>query len=345
MKRRHSYNWVPTVVGLFLLILLVAGCTGGTSLRHLPPLQPNVPGKLDVPGSLPKGMVGLIPPTNESGEIDEAAFSQALEDLQKDENNCVFIIEKNEVGPNVSPEEASLAFEFTPEQHDKIMEIALETYESDTVNSKMAILILGQDELRKPQYTMMKDGITLIVTYWRDADLNRKFNRGNSTSVFYQTEALHQGDKTDVFYIEVTNRRSSKIIFDVQKWSLEDANDNFYSGMNFEDLRERMTMMSRVGGLSMKNGLNKAKEILLEKQMSRISDGISGMKDGEPGIMAGFVAFRQAKKNAKSLVQKIIFQKAPPPDQPAGRYQAASFEFPYFHDRGIREMQPPPMKY
>ena len=152
------------------------------------------------------------------------------------------------------------------------MEIALKTYESDTASSKMAILTLGRDELQKPTYTMIRDGITLHVTYWRDHDLNRKFNRGNSTSVFYQSEALHQGDKTDVFYVEIINNRSSKLLFDVRKWSIEDSNDNFYSGMNFDDLRERMTMMSRVGGLSMKNGLNKAKEILLEKQMSRLED-------------------------------------------------------------------------
>ena len=84
---RRRYSWIPTVVGLFLLILLVVGCTGGTSLRHLPPLQPNVPGKLDVPGTLPKGMVVLVPPMTESGEIDEVAFIEALEELQKDENN------------------------------------------------------------------------------------------------------------------------------------------------------------------------------------------------------------------------------------------------------------------
>ena len=342
---RRRYSWIPTVVGLFLLILLVVGCTGGTSLRHLPPLQPNVPGKLDVPGTLPKGMVALVPPMTESGEIDEVAFIEALEELQKDENNCVFFKETNEVEPNVSPEEAALAFELTPEQHDKMMEIALKTYESDTVNSKMAILTLGKDKSQKPKYTMIRDGITLTVTYWRDADLNRKFNRGNSTSVFYQSEALHQGDKTDVFYVDIVNNRNSKLIFDVRKWSIEDSNDNFYSGMNFDDLRERMTMMSRVGGLAMKNGLNKAKLILLEKQMARMEDGVSGMKDGEPGTMAGFVAFRQVKKNGKSVVQKIKIEKAPPPDQPAGRFQIVMFEFPYFHDRGIREMQPPAMKY
>jgi len=345
MRIRYSCNWIPTVVSLFLLILLVAGCGGGTSLRHLPPLQPNVPGKLDVPGVLPKGMVALTPPINEAGEIDEAAFIEALEELQVDENNCVFLMERNEVGANVTPEEAALAFEFTSEQHDKVMEIALKTYESDTASSKMAILTLGRDELQKPRYTMIRDGITLHVTYWRDHDLNRKFNRGNSTSVFYQSEALHQGDKTDVFYVEIINNRSSKLLFDVRKWSIEDSNDNFYSGMNFDDLRERMTMMSRVGGLSMKNGLNKAKEILLEKQMARLEDGISGMTDGEPGTMEGFVAFRQVKKNGKSVIQKIKIEKAPPPDQPAGRFQIVMFEFPYFHHRGIREMQPPAMKY
>ena len=345
MKKRHIYNWIPTAVGLFTLILLMAGCTGGTSLRHLPPLQPNVPGKLGVPSGLPKGMVAVVPPMNESGEIDESALGETLEGLLKDENNCVFFVEKNEVGPNASPEEAALAFELTPEQHDKVMEIALEKYESDTVASKMAILTLGRDNLRKPKYTMIRDGITLTVTYWRDADLNRKFNRGNATSVFYQSEALHQGDKTDVFYIEIANHRNSKLLFNVRKWSIEDSNDNFYSGMNFKDLKERLTMMSRVGGLAVKNGLVQAKEILLEKQMARMEDGVSEMKDGEPGTMAGFAAFRQVKMNGKSVIQKILIEKAPPPDQPAGRFQLASFEFPYFHHRGIREMQPPPMRY
>ena len=52
---------------------------------------------------------------------------------------------------------------------------------------------------------MTKDNITVQIVYWRRADLDRKYNRGNAFSPFYETEALHQGDKTDVFYVKVTN--------------------------------------------------------------------------------------------------------------------------------------------
>ena len=38
-----------------------------------------------------------------------------------------------------------------------------------------------------------------------------------------------------------------------------------YGGHNYEDLEERLMMMSRIGGLLVKNGLAKAREILLEK--------------------------------------------------------------------------------
>ena len=194
---------------------------------------------------------------------------------------------------------------------------------------------------RTPILTATQDDITISICYWRRADLDRKYNRGNAVSPFYEREALHQGDKTDVFYVKITNNRENKILFKVGDEDLKiiDQGDNWYDGLEYEDLQERLVGISRVGGLHVKNGLEIAKKILLETQIKRVEDGIPPGKSVE-----GFMPFYQLKLNAETLDVNIPIEKAPPPNT-VTRYQTVMFSFPFTHHRGIRLAQPPPHRH
>ncbi len=199
---------------------------------------------------------------------------------------------------------------------------------------------------RQPFLTKTLDGITVSICYWRRTDLDRKYNRGNAFSPFYETEALRQGDKTDVFYVKITNNRKEHIIFDVKNCEVTDQGDNYYPGLDYEDLEERFSYMSRVSGLYVKNGLEKAREILLEKRMHIVEKHVGahhvGVRPGES--VEGFVPFRQVKLNAFDLNVILRIEKAPPPSG-AQRYQTLEFNFPFTHSRGIRVAQPSPQRY
>jgi len=205
---------------------------------------------------------------------------------------------------------------------------------------------LFEVQSRQPILTKTRDGITVSIAYWRRTDLDRKYNRGNAFSPFYETEALHQGDKTDVFYVKITNNREHHIIFDVKKCTIVDQGENVYSGMNYDDLEERFTYMARATGLYVKNGLEIARRILMEKRMPVVEKQVGTRRTGvQPGESAeGFVPFTQIKLNATDLKVILPIEKAPPPGG-AQRYQTVEFEFPFTHDRGIRIAQPSPRRY
>ena len=199
---------------------------------------------------------------------------------------------------------------------------------------------------RQPILTKTVDGITVSIAYWRRPDLDRKYNRGNAFSPFYETEALHQGDKTDVFYVKITNNRNENIIFDVKKCRIIDQGDNIYNGMNYDDLEERLLYMARATGLYVKNGLEIARRILIEKRMPIVEKQVGQRRTGvPPGESAeGFLPFVQTKWNALELQVILPIEKAPPPGA-AQRYQTIEFNFPFTHDRGIRVAQPSPKRY
>lgn len=205
---------------------------------------------------------------------------------------------------------------------------------------------LFEVQSRQPILTKTEDGITVSIAYWRRPDLDRKYNRGNAFSPFYETEALHQGDKTDVFYVKITNNRSENIIFDVKKCKIIDQGENIYNGMDYEDLEERLLYMARATGLYVKNGLANARRILIEKRMPIVEKQVGARRTGvPPGKSAeGFLPFTQTKWNALELQVILPIEKAPPPGA-AQRYQTIEFNFPFTHDRGIRVAQPSPKRY
>ena len=199
---------------------------------------------------------------------------------------------------------------------------------------------------RQPILTKTKDGITVSIAYWRRPDLDRKYNRGNAFSPFYETEALHQGDKTDVFYVKITNNRNENVIFNVKECTIIDQGENIYNGLDYDDLQERFTYMARATGLYVKNGMEVARRILIEKRMPIVEKQVGARRTGVPPgeSIEGFLPFVQTKLNAVELKVVLPIEKAPPPGA-AQRYQTIEFVFPFTHDRGIRIAQPSPKRY
>ena len=259
MKRLNRDSWIGSA-GLLVLILLVAGCATGTSLKNLPAVQPA--------GTLPENIV--------------------LE----------------EVGADI--------FKIRPPT--------------------------GQI------LSTTKDNITVQIVYWRRADLDRKYNRGNAFSPFYETEALHQGDKTDVFYVKVTNKAATPVVYRVKgtrqvPCEMVDQGENRYGSLDYNSLKERLTYMSRASGIYVTNGLRKAREILIETQLL---DTEKGIPPGES--IEGFLPFYQMKHNAETLTV-IIPLELKPPEGTATRYKRIVYEFPFVHHKGIRLAQPAPHRY
>jgi hypothetical protein len=258
MKTLKKFSWV-NIAGLFVLILLVAGCATGKSIRSLSPVQP--------PDTLPEKMV-------------------------LDDSN--------------------------PRQF--------------KVTAKQPILSMTQND------------VTVSICYWRRADLDYKYNRGNAYSPFYETEGLHQGEKTDVFYVKITNNADTPVIYRVKGTpqtpaEIIDQGDNRYGAKDYKDLENRLLYMSRARGLYVKNGLAKAREILLEKQIGHVEKGILPGESRE-----GFVPFARVKGNAETLDVIIPVELAPPLNT-AARYKRLTFKFPFKHTLGIRNAQPSPKRH
>ena len=200
-----------------------------------------------------------------------------------------------------------------------------------------------------PILSMTQKDITVSLAYWRNADLNFRYNRGSSVSPFFETEALHQGDKTDVFYVKIENKSPQKVIFKVQGrrardfggstavCEIADKKENRFPALSYADLEQRLRYMKKVGGMYVKNGLQIARQILLELQIP--DDEI------QPGESAeGFLPFQELKLNTRELEVIIPLEKAPP-EGTAGRYQNVVFRFPFEHSESIRHAQPPTTRY
>ena len=260
MKKLNRSSWISSA-GLFVLILLVAGCAvGKTTLRNLSPVTP----------------AEILP-----------------EDIILEEVNAEIFKIRPPTG--------------------RVMSIT-------------------------------KDNITVQMVYWRRADLDRKYNRGNAYSPFYETEALHQGDKTDVFYLKVTNNAETAAVYRIGgtrqvPCEIIDHGENRYGTLDYDGLKERLTYMSRASGIYVKNGLKKAREILIETQ---VPDTEAGIPPG--GSIEGFLPFYQMKHNAETLTV-IIPIELKPPEGTATRYKRLVYEFPFVHNKGVRLSQPAPQRY
>ncbi len=195
-----------------------------------------------------------------------------------------------------------------------------------------------------PILSQTKDNITVQIVYWRRADLDRKYNRGNAYSPFYETEGQNQGDKTDVFYLKITNNAETPVVYRIRgtrqvPCEMVDQGENRYGTLDYDGLKERLSYMSRASGIYVKNGLRKAREILIETQIPNTEKGI------QPGeSVEGFLPFYQMKHNAEELTV-IIPLELKPPEGTATRYKRIVYEFPFIHHKGIRLAQPAPHRY
>ena len=348
MKRLNKFTALNVVL-LFAVAFSVVGC--GTSLYNLSPIRPvhNIADALAEQAAKPDEEI-VVP----------AVPSEDLANPVLDKYGMDTVGFR--VGKAANMEEITYIFAFDEYAHsdDQWNSFLNEWTETQTQietgsgeDRKVIDVVMMSDhpELfdvnsRQPILTKTADGITVSIAYWRRADLDRKYNRGNAFSPFYETEALHQGDKTDVFYVKITNNREQHVIFDVKKCRIVDQGENVYNGMNYDDLEERFTYMARATGLYVKNGLETARRILMEKRMPIVEKQVGKRRTGVlPGKSAeGFVPFTQTKLNALELKVILPIEKAPPPGA-AQRYQTIEFEFPFTHDRGIRNAQPSPKRY
>lgn len=337
---------------LFALAVSVAGC--GTALGNLSPIQPvhNIAIALEEQSENPTEEV-VVP----------AVPSETLAKPLLDKHGMSTVGFRIGKARNANMEALTYIFAFNEYAHaedqwgnflndwtDTQAQIEIGTGEEDR---KLVDVIMMSDhpklfdvQARQPILTKTVDGITVSIAYWRRTDLDRKYNRGNAFSPFYETEALHQGDKTDVFYVKITNNRDQNIIFNVKKCRIIDQGENIYNGMDYEDLKERFLYMARATGLYVTNGLEIARRILIEKRMPIVEQQVGTRRTGvRPGESAeGFLPFVQTKLNALELKVILPIEKAPPPGA-AQRYQTTEFEFPFTHDRGIRVAQPSPKRY
>ncbi len=338
---------------LFLLGFTILGC-GGQSLQSMSPIQPVqniVDAQMEIENNPSSGkVVPAIPAANLAQPIIDKHGLQTV--------GFRFVKVPDSNSKALTYVFASPEYTFSPDNWNQFLKEWVEVepqIELPTVheNRKVVDVVFVSDfpkefdiHARQPFLTKTLDGITVSICYWRRTDLDRKYNRGNAFSPFYETEALRQGDKTDVFYVKITNNREEYILFDVKKCEINDQGENFYPGLNYEDLEERFAYMSRASGLYVKHGLEKARQILIEKRMPIVEKQVGfhrvGVNPGES--VEGFLPFRQVKLNAIDLLVILPIEKSPPPGG-AQRYQTLEFKFPFTHSRSIRIAQPSPQRY
>ena len=336
---------------LFAIAFCVAGC--GTSLSNLSPIQP-------VNNIAKAKMAQSENPTEEA--VIPAVPAEALAKPVLDKHGMETVGFRIGKARDANMQALTYIFAFGEYAHvdnewNEFLNDWTETKNQIEIGTgedqKMVDVIMMSDypqlfdvPSRQPILTKTRDGITVSIAYWRRTDLDRKYNRGNAFSPFYETEALHQGDKTDVFYVKITNNRSENIIFNVKKCSIIDQGENIYNGMDYDDLKERFLHMARATGLYVTNGLEIARRILIEKRMPIVEKQVGVRRTGVPPgeSVEGFLPFTQTKLNALELKVILPIEKAPPPGA-AQRYQTMEFVFPFTHDRGIRIAQPSPKRY
>ena len=355
-KQAQPQRYIATLLSLglyFLLSAIIVGC--GQSLKTLAPIQPinniadaemtmaNDPSANVVVPAIPEkeltlpvfnkhGLqtVGLKIADADIANTDALTYVLAFDEYAFTlENWNQFLTDWAEVEPQIELPKA--------DQDSKIVDVLLVSNypQAFEIQAKQSIL------------TKTLDDITVSICYWRRADLDRKYNRGNSYSPFYENAAAgNQSENTDVFYVKITNKRSEHIIIDVKKCKIIDQGESIYEGLYFDDLEDRFVSDRRASGLYVTNGLKTAREILLEKRMPKVEKQVGTNRVGVmPGESAeGFLPFVQVKPNATELTVIIHIEKAPPPEG-AQRYQTKDFKFPFTHDRGIRTAQPAPQRY
>jgi len=198
-------------------------------------------------------------------------------------------------------------------------------------------IVFHMDE-RPPLILIEKADIAVTAQAWRKYDLDRKYNRGSMTSPFYDEEAWHQGEKVDVYYITITNKGKTPVEFKLIDFLIIDNRKDEYPVLDYGALEKRL-LHKKGRTIDINNGLEKAKEVLLEMAAPK---GII-----EPGQkVEGYVPFYRLKSKPTSLKIMLSLHKAPDLEKnPTGRYKGFEFVFPFAHSPSIRAAQPPTIRF
>jgi len=209
--------------------------------------------------------------------------------------------------------------------------------------NEYADIVVDTSTKPEPTLELTKENVTVRVQYWRKYELDRKFNRGSSTSPFLTEPTWKQGDTCEVFYVTIKNNRKAPLSVKLRDFVIEDnlklreeMEGNLFYALTAEENEKRL-LYKKGQNIAITNGLNEVKPLLLE----------SNMPNGQiaPGATAaGYVPFYGFKWNATRIFLRIAVEAAPE-DSAAGRYKQITFTFPYALDRSIYEAQPATLKY
>ena len=306
MYKSLSKSLIISSLMLSLSLYLMA-CTGGTGIRHLPPISPTASFKIT---------------------------EQSLENL-KSENVPDDVLEKSQSLKNQ---------EFTGEE--QFLDVLKRTVgDEQTVRFKSLILkhasetlvdLKPKDDPKHAMTTISKEDVVITAQYWRGYDLDFQFNRGNMKSPFYYEGAWHQSEKVDVFWVTIENKRKNPIVFNVKKCDIIDNREDEYQALSYdENVKRLLYKAGRTKDID--NGLKKSREILLEMQ-APTGEIPPGKK------IEGYIPFYQLKRLAESLTVTIPIELAPPKGT-IERYKMVNFNFVFAHSPTIRDAQPATIKF
>lgn len=209
--------------------------------------------------------------------------------------------------------------------------------------NQYADIVVDTSTKPEPTIELTKDLVTVRVQFWRKYELDRKFNRGTSTSPFLTEPTWKQGDTCEVFFVTIKNGRKAPLSVKLRDFVIEDnlklredMDGNLFLALSADD-NEKRILYKKGQNIAITNGLNSIKPQLLE----------TNMPNGEiaPGATAeGWVPFFGFKMNATRLMLRIGVDAAPE-ESAISRYKRIDFEFPLALDRSIYEAQPATLKY
>ncbi|GIX07004.1 MAG: hypothetical protein KatS3mg115_1407 [Candidatus Poribacteria bacterium] len=210
----------------------------------------------------------------------------------------------------------------------------LDAYEGD-----YADIIVDTSTTPAPTLELTQKGITVKVQYWRQAELDKKFYRGNMLSAFYSPRTWKQSERVDVFYITIINNTDRNLRVTLTDFYIEDdlklrpdMPGNLYYALPWEE-NERRLLYRKGRTLDVSNGLEYAKQFTLEARLTALGREIP------PGETAeGYVPFQSIKPNANRLEMHIPVEIAPATG--IGRYEKVDFVFLWKFDRAVYEAQP-----
>ena len=223
---------------------------------------------------------------------------------------------------------------FPPESSEELApDVTVYNLDSET-HPDISVDMKPKEDPKHAKISIQQEDVIVTAQYWRRYDLDFQYNRGGMTSPFYYEAAWHQSEKTDVFWVTITNNRKNNIMFNVRKCYIKDNREDEYLGLSYKDNEKRL--LYKAGRTKdIDNGLKESRKILIEMR-APIGEIPPGQK------IEGYIPFYQIKRAATSL--SVVIPIELEPDTALGRYKTIEFQFPFKHDPAIRVAQPAVMR-